>query len=112
MIGRNELPNDSAVYTTEEKMSKPLRVFTGNGLVIVTTELPIVSEALGEEIRPMPMDSSPAALGTGVRCMAQGYGFDWPPYQNPIMITPAGKVIRHEIIVYLPYVQEQISHNV
>ena len=44
--------------------------------------------------------------------MAQGCGFYWPPYQNPIMITPAGKVIRHEITDYLPYVQEPNSHNV
>ena len=60
----------------------------------------------------MLMDSSPAALGTGYRCMAQGYGFYWPPYHSPIMITPAGKIIRHEIIDYLPYVQEPTSHNV
>ncbi len=65
MIGRNERPNDPEVYTTEEKMDRPLRVFTGNGLVTVESELPIDSEALGEEIRPMLMDSSPTALGTG-----------------------------------------------
>ena len=75
MIGRNELPNDPEVYTAEEKMDKPLRVFTGNGLVTIKAELPIVSEALGEEVSPMLMDSSPAALGTGNRCMAQGCGF-------------------------------------
>ena len=28
------------------------------------------------------------------------------------MVTPAGKVIRHMIIDYLPYVQEPDSHNV
>ena len=78
----------------------------------VKTELPIDSEALGEEVRPMLVDSSPAALGTGYRCMAQGYGFYWPPYQSPIMITPAGKVIRHVIIDYLPYAQGPDSHNV
>ena len=61
MIGRNELPNDPEVYTTEENMNKPLKIFTGNGLVTVRTELPIDSEALGEEVRPMLMDSSPAA---------------------------------------------------
>ena len=56
-------------------MDKPLRVFTGNGLVTVKKELPIDSEALGEEVRPMLLDSSPAALGTGYRCMALGCGF-------------------------------------
>ena len=112
MIGRNELPNDPAVYSTEEEMENPLRVFTGNGLVTVRTELPIDSEALGEEVRPMLMDSSPAALGTGYRCLKQGCGFYWPPGQSPIMITAAGRIIRHDIIDYLPYVQEPTSHSV
>ena len=64
------------------------------------------SRALDEQLKPMLLESAPAALGTGYRCMEKGYGFYWPPYSRPFMVTPHGGVLPHEVEDYLPYLPE------
>ena len=66
----------------------------------------------GEQISPILLEHSPAALATGYRCKEQGYGFYWPPYADPFMVKPDGTVIPHVTEDYLPYVYEPPSHSV
>ena len=50
-----------------------------------------VSE-FGEEIAPYMLDSTPAVLSVGYRCMNLGYPFIWPKGENPYFLLPKGQV--------------------
>ena len=75
MIGKNELVDDPSTWTAVRKSKKPQTILTGNGVTTVENEIQLCSASLGEQLTPMLLNKCPAALGTGYRCMEQGYGF-------------------------------------
>ena len=73
MVGKNSFPkNDPSVFKGARPTKREINLFTGNGIAKVKTELPLYSEALGEEVAPMLMENSPPALATGERCWEKG----------------------------------------
>ena len=75
MIGKNVLVDDPSTWTAVRKSKKPQTILTGNGVTTVENEIQLCSATLGEQLTPMLLNKCPAALGTGYRCMEQGYGF-------------------------------------
>ena len=112
MLGKNMLVDDPDTWKAVVPASQPLNIMTGNGVTKVTKEVQTQSRALDEQLTPMLLDSAPAALGTGYRCMEKGYGFYWPPYSLPFMVTPHGVVLPHEVEDYLPYLSEPDNFSV
>ena len=53
------------------------------------------------------LDDTPSVLSLGKRCMKQGYGFVWPPGENPFMINPDGKRISLFVNGDIPYVRAE-----
>ena len=43
--------------------------------------------------KPIVLDSTPAALSAGWRCMELGYDFRWAPFSLPSLTSPSGKPI-------------------
>ena len=70
------------------------------------------SEALGEEVAPMLMENSPPALATGERCWEKGWHFIWMGHKKPLLITPEGRFIKHEVRDCLPWIKEASAHSV
>ena len=58
------------------------------------------------------MDKSPAAMAVGEQCWEHGYYYLWCGHRKPIMITAAGRIIKHDIRDCLPYIVEPTSHSV
>ncbi|CAE7949677.1 unnamed protein product [Symbiodinium sp. KB8] len=87
---------------------------TANG--VTTTDLisNFQTESFTEPINAYVLDDTPSVLSVGKRCMKQGYGFVWPPGENPFMINPEGKRISLFVNGDIPYVragsQKSIAH--
>ncbi|CAE7336630.1 unnamed protein product [Symbiodinium sp. KB8] len=68
-----------------------------------------------EPINAYVLDDTPSVLSLGKRCMKQGYGFVWPPGDNPFMINPDGKRISLFVNGDIPYVragsQKSVAHD-
>ena len=68
-----------------------------------------------EPINAYVLDDTPSVLSVGKRCMKQGYGFVWPPGDNPFMINPDGKRISLFVNGDIPYVRagshKSIAHD-
>ena len=73
------------------------------------------TESFTEPINAYVLDDTPSVLSVGKRCMKQGYGFVWPPGENPFMINPDGKRISLFVNGDIPYVragsQKSIAHD-
>ena len=82
-----------------------LTLCTANG------ELPASEkEQIGLNIGPfaadttaLVLDETPSVLTVGRRCMVEGYGFHWFPYQNPFTDHPTLGRIEHEVEHNVPY---------
>ena len=88
MVGKNNLVGHPETWNAVVPASKPFNILTGNGITKVKDEIQLASAAFGEQIRPILLEHSPAALATGYRCKELGYGFYWPPYADPFMVKP------------------------
>ena len=60
----------------------------------------------------MLMANSPPALATGERCWEKGWHFIWMGHRKPLLITPEGRFIKHEVRDCLPWIKEASTHNV
>ena len=67
---------------------KPMIIQTANGIVEHDKEVPAKVKALEISIKPIIGGSTPDLLSLGYRCMKQGFGFHWPPYQTPYFVRP------------------------
>ncbi|CAE7218058.1 unnamed protein product [Symbiodinium sp. KB8] len=64
---------------------------TANGVTNTDLISNFQTETFTEPINVYVLDDTPSVLSVGKRCMKQGYGFEWPPAENPFMINPEGK---------------------
>jgi hypothetical protein len=76
----------------------PLQFWTANGLSTVDHEIRLTVEALGEEIKPYVVPSTPAVLSIGWRCLELGYSFVWWGKEMPHLVCPNGEVIHVDVI--------------
>jgi RNA:NAD 2'-phosphotransferase (TPT1/KptA family) len=79
---------------------------TAAGDVTVNSAISLHSNRVGS-IDAIILDGSPAIISVGRKCMIEGYGFYWPPFTPPHIISPGGQR-RVDCIVedYVPYVLE------
>ena len=66
-------------------------------------------EALAECALVRILDSTPAVLSMGMRCMRMGYNFHWPAGLDPVFIRPDNKHVRLKVIGDIPYLTEALS---
>ena len=86
-----------------QKSSSNLVIQTAGGLRDATDEVVLTTKSLEEKaLRPIVMESSPAALSAGWRCMELGYEFQWKPYSLPFIITPSGRHVTLRVDNYVP----------
>ena len=88
---------------------------TANGITNTDLISNFQTESFTEPINAYVLDDTPSVLSVGKRCMKQGYGFIWPPGENPFMINPEGKRISLFVNGDIPYVragsQKSIAHD-
>jgi len=77
---------------------------TPGGDVVLDSKIQLHSKSVGK-IDASIVDGSPNVISIGRRCMISGFGFYWPPFQSPYLITPDRKrKIRCTIENYVPFV--------
>ena len=88
---------------------------TANGVTNTDLISNFQTESFTEPINAYVLDDTPSVLSVGKRCMKQGYGFVWPPGDNPFMINPDGKRISLFVSGDIPYVragsQKSVAHD-
>ena len=66
--------------------------------------------SLMEDISQLVLESTPAVLSVGKRCMEEGWMFVWNTWQNPLLISPARKKIRLKVHGNVPYLVEHKNY--
>ena len=84
---------------------------TANGETIADQCLPMQVAPLGETVKPLVLENTPAVLSIGRRCMIDGYSFHWPKFKKPHLISPNGYKIVLEIENFVPYLREYFSSD-
>ena len=70
--------------------------------------IPVQVLAIKDTVTPLLLESCPAVLSVGRRCIEEGYEFRWKPYsRNPTFHLPDGTVINMEVDGYVPYIVEE-----
>ena len=83
---------------------EPIRLDTANGLVEITEQVALLVPELDEEVRACVLNTMPAVLSVGRRCMEHGYAFHWEPWEKPVLVCPGGdKIIPLSVEHYVPY---------
>ena len=87
------------------RCSSNLTLCTANGEVPANEK-----EQIGLNIGPfaakttaLVLDDTPSVLTLGRRCMVEGYGFHWYPYQTPFTDHPTLGRMEHEVEHYVPF---------
>ena len=60
-----------------------------------------------EEINPYVMESMPAVLSIGRRCMVHGYAFSWPANKSPFFTKTIGEKVYCDAHAYVPYLRHR-----
>ena len=102
-----------AKFTDKTKQSdNPIMFNTANGNTYATTDILLRVEELDEDVEPYVLDSTPAVLSVGRRCVDFGYAFHWPPGSHkPYFVTPKGKRIELVVQDYVPYVKTKLAKH-
>ena len=87
----------------------PVMLNTANGVIEGDREVPMQLLALGSEISPTLLDSTPAVLSVGKLCMEEGYDFIWRKYKTPYMTTPEGKKLTLQVDQNVPFLVEYVE---
>ena len=87
------------------KAAKPITFITANGKTRATEMIGLFIKEFGTQVSPYVLDSTPALLSVGFRCMELGYTFVWPPGQDPYFILPDENVVYLEVIDNIPYLR-------
>ena len=66
--------------------------------------------SLMEDIHPLVLESTPAVLSVGMRCMEESWTFIWNPWKNPLLISPSGKKIHLKVHGNVPYLVENKNY--
>ena len=85
--------------------AKTITFHTANGPTTATEIVRLFVEEFGEEIKPYILDSTPAVVSVGLRCMKKGYTFIWPARSLPYFILPNGNLVYLEVIGDIPYLR-------
>jgi hypothetical protein len=90
-----------------EPAPEEIMLLTANGPATVEEIVGVQVGPLRENIDALLLDSTPAVLSVGRRCMVDGYRFVWPPKETPYFIDPDGRRIDMEVDGFVPYIVER-----
>ena len=90
MIEKHEIRNLKQFVT---RATKPITFVTASGRTTAIDVARLFVEEFGAEIRPYILDSTPAVVSVGLRCMKLGYSFVWPARGLPYFILPNGNLV-------------------
>ena len=88
-----------------ERIAKPIVFHTANGNVSTHNVAKLVVSELEGVIKLWILESTPAVLSVGYRCMNMGYKFVWPTGEQPYFVLPSGNVVVLEVIDNIPYLR-------
>jgi len=92
-----------ALQSRFRRATEALEFSTAGGITQANTVCPMTVEELGALIEPFVLESTPAVLTVGGRCMKLPYGFYWSNKGVPFFWTNCGHVIRFRVEDNLPY---------
>ena len=101
LLSRSEAGEFCIRYAVKTPRAITLR--TASGITNTTEYLPIQVSPLGEVAKPLLLESTPAVLSVGYRCMKKGYSFWWPAGQAPYLILLNGKRIELRVDDFVPF---------
>ena len=79
---------------------------TPGGDVVLDSKITLSSKSVGK-IEASIVSGSPNIISVGRRCMLAGYGFYWPPFKNPYLVTPDRKRrVQCTVDKFVPFVIE------
>ena len=94
-----------------EQCPRPAELHTANGVTSATEQVSMQIVGLKDDATALVLDSTPAVLSIGLRCMEKGWRFQWPAGREPSMTSPAGVVIKLRVIGNVPYLEERSPAN-
>jgi hypothetical protein len=105
LVGRKDVPE--AHLSAAEPARRPIQLKTANGVTTVDEEIILQCGPLKEHVYPLLLDSTPAVLSVGRRCMEDGFSFHWPAGGNPVFVSPNGTQLVCEVDNFVPYLPER-----
>ena len=84
-------------------MANPASLNTANGEVEVQHCLPLSVGCGLPSIEALVLDSTPAVLSIGRRCMHEGYSFEWHAFSKPFLRNPDGFTVELDVVDNIPY---------
>ena len=94
LVSRKEI---AAVKDMVRKAQHTIILHTANGKVVARDAIDMFVKELGQNVEPYVLDTTPAVLSVGLRCMEMGFTFIWPPGKNPYFVTPSKQIIQLEV---------------
>ena len=83
-----------------------IELHTAKGIASVKEEVGIQVMGLRSHANALVLDSTPAVLSVGLRCMEQGWSFRWEAGRPPTMRSPEGVITRLTVFGNVPYLVE------
>ena len=102
LIGKTEVASSGGVCRPAKES---LTFNTANGKTIALEQASYQSAELNEEIDAYVLDSTPAVLSVGKRCMSMGYSFHWPSGKPPFFVCPDGMIVEFDVHGDIPYLR-------
>jgi len=106
LIGKKDIP----IWNREKMMSpcvRPIELHTANGIASVTDEVGIQVMGLHDHASALVLESTPAVLSIGLRCMEQGWSFAWEAGKPPTLCSPTGVITQLTVFGNVPYLVER-----
>ena len=104
LVGRRQIDNRD--IDIKMPLSKPKKLQTANGIIMVNDCTRLHSDALGEDIEVIELQSTADVVSVGRLCMERGYTFEWLPYALPKLVRPDGYQIRMYLDHFVPMIVE------
>ena len=86
-----------------------LEFSTANGQTDCKGTIYVKVGPFNSESEALVMDSTPAVLSVGTRCMNEDYDFVWPRGEDPYFITPDGGILRCYVVGDVPYMDADVK---
>ena len=106
LVSRKELAPEEMELA--ERVRK-IKLNTANGSTASETAINFDIETLSECALVRILDSTPAVLSMGMRCMRMGYSFHWTAGHDPIFVRPDNKHVKLRVIGDIPYLTEAMT---
>ena len=93
------------------RTARPQSFHTANGSTCSDIQCPIYCDELSDYVDPYVLESTPAVMSVGYRCMQRGYTFIWPAGEDPYFVLPSGKIVYLEVVHDVPYLRPGRLHH-